>query len=142
MIKYKDIAKDNNGRLYVITIVADIDDFWYVIDSVVPVHISDIYELAKDIIISEDNNGYSLDKVFSIIGVVTDNNGIPIMIRTTMGTYVLCITGTNYNDSELIKLFMDTPINGLDDIEKHYIDNHTFIDKVNKIVKEAVYNGT
>lgn len=143
MLKYKDIAKDNNGRLYVITIVADIDGFWYVIDNVVPIHISDVYELAKDVIIDEDSNGsYSLDKVFNIIGVVTDNNGSPIMIRTTMGTYVLCITGTSYNDEELIDLFVDTPINGLDDIRKHYIDNHTFIDKVDKIVKEVVYNGS
>ena len=140
MNRFKDI-KVVNGEILVLTINFDIDEMWYVVDKVVPIHISDIYDILYDMeLIEEDDNplNYPINFILRVIGVVTDYNGDPIIINTNIGTYVLKIEYSYYNDKEYGKYFEQTSITDYETSLDAYIPDDDFVNKVNKIVKKVI----
>jgi len=124
MVKYNSIWIDD-GRIY----VGGISGNNRVICEVVPMHISDVYEIVSELNLlgnKQNINAYPIETILSVAGVITDDLGNPVIIKTNIGTYVLYIKNTIYypNDSN-----------------ENESNMTNFIENVNKVVREVIMNG-
>lgn len=108
-----------DGALAVLKVWVDKDNVQYRVDTYLPVHLADVYGTT---------NADTL---------LRDNNGDIIFVRTNIGIFVFQHTGRITSDKIINELFIIP--RDISEVDKLYISNNVFVDKVVSKAMEVIY---